>query len=255
MERKPEPDGGGGPAVGSLRIRDATILTQDDARHAVEGDLYVEDGRVTHVGRIPGNRDADRILDGRGQVVLPGLVNLHTHLAMTLLRGHADDMHLEAWLRERVWPAEERIQEPHMRAGVELGLLELISSGTTSFVDMYWMEDTVVAPASSKAGVRAWAGEGMVDIGQTEAGQPNRKVALVERSIKANRDPLVTFCPSPHGTYTCHQETYAESARVAREHQVPLHTHCGETRTEVYSVQQATGMRPLARLDAAVGRS
>ncbi|MEA3191524.1 MAG: 5-methylthioadenosine/S-adenosylhomocysteine deaminase [Thermoplasmata archaeon] len=237
--------------MASLRIRDATILTQDDHRRVVQGDVLVEDGRVTHVGAIPGSREADRTIDGRGQVLLPGLINLHTHLAMTLLRGYADDMHLEAWLRDRIWPAEDRIQERHMRAGVELALLELIASGTTSFLDMYWMEQEVVAPCASKAGVRAWAGEGMVDVGQTAAGEPNRKVAVVERSLKANRDPLVTFCPSPHGTYTCHAETYAESARLAHEHGVPLHTHCGETRTEVYDVQARTGLRPVGRLAAA----
>jgi 5-methylthioadenosine/S-adenosylhomocysteine deaminase len=236
--------------VSSLLVRNATLVTQDDARRVVHGDLYCEDGRITHVGTVAGRKEADRTLDGTGQVVLPGLVNLHTHLAMGLLRGFADDMPLESWLKDRVWPAEAKIGEGHMKAGVELGLLEMIRSGTTSFLDMYWMEESVVAPAAMAAGVRAWAGEGMVDIGQTEAGQPNRKLADVERWLRKPRDAqdLVTPCPAPHGAYTCNPETYQEAARLAQEHQVPLHTHCSETRSEVHDTQQRTGQRPVARI-------
>jgi 5-methylthioadenosine/S-adenosylhomocysteine deaminase len=240
--------------VSTLLVRNATLVTQDDSRRVLHGDLYCEDGRITHVGRVAGRKEADRTIDGTGQVVLPGLINLHTHLAMGLFRGHGDDMPLERWLSERIWPAEERIDERAMRAGVELGLAELVRSGTTSFLDMYWMEETVVAPASRAAGVRAWAGEGMVDVGQTEAGQPNRKVKDLERLLKAHRarpDPLVTPCPAPHGTYTCNLETYAEAARLSAEAEVPLHTHCSETRTEVHDVEARTGRRPVARLKEA----
>lgn len=241
------------PAAGvaTLRIKDATIVTQDEARRVLHGDVLVEDGRITHVGEAKGRKEADRTLDGRGQVLMPGLVNLHTHLAMGLLRGHGDDMHLEAWLKDRIWPAEDRIGEAEMRAGADLGLLELIRGGTTSYLDMYWLEESVMAPASRAAGVRAWVGEGMVDIHQTEPGNPNRKLAQVERFVKATqaaKDPLVTPCPSPHGTYTCYPETYAEAARISAEHGVPLHTHCSETRTEVHDVQAKSGVRPLGFL-------
>lgn len=239
--------------MASVRIRNVTIVTQDDARRVLHGDVLVEDGRITHVGEAKGRKEADRVLDGTGQVLIPGLVNLHTHLAMGLLRGYGDDMHLEAWLQQRIWPAEERIGEAEMRAGADLGLVELIRGGTTSFLDMYWMEETVIAPAARAAGVRAWVGEGMVDIHQTPAGEPNKKLVAVERFVKATKaaeDPLITPCPAPHGTYTCNPETYAEAGRIAREHEVPMHTHCSETRTEVHDVQAKTGQRPVARLAA-----
>lgn len=239
--------------MSSLRIRNATIVTQDDARRVLQGDVFVEDGRITHLGEVKGRKEADQTLDGTGQVLIPGLVNLHTHLAMGLLRGYGDDMHLEAWLQQRIWPAEAKIDEPAMRAGADLGLLELIRGGTTSFLDMYWMEESVIAPAARAAGVRAWVGEGMVDVGQTPAGEPNKKLAAVERFVKAaakGKDPLVTPCPAPHGTYTCNPETYQEAGRIAKEHGVPLHTHCSETRTEVHDVQAKTGQRPVARLAA-----
>jgi 5-methylthioadenosine/S-adenosylhomocysteine deaminase len=240
--------------LSSVLVRNTTVVTQDDSRRVVHGDLYCEDGRITHVGDIKGRKEADRTIDGTGQVVLPGLINLHTHLAMGLFRGFGDDLPLETWLKERIWPAEARIEEADMRAGVELGLLEMVRSGTTSFLDMYWMEETVVAPACRSAGMRGWLGEGMVDVGQTEAGQPNRKIADVERFLKAAKgDALVTPCPAPHGAYTCNPETFTESARLAKEHGVPLHTHCSETRTEVYDVQERTGKRPLGRIAAAGG--
>ncbi len=235
--------------MSTLRIRNATIVTQDDHRRVVHGDVFVEHGHITHVGDIPGSKEADRTLDGTGQVVLPGLINLHTHLAMGLFRGYGDDMHLEAWLKERIWPAEEKIDESAMRAGADLGLLEMIASGTTSFLDMYWMEETVMAPATRTAGMRGWLGEGMVDIHQTPAGQPNKKLADVERFVKASRkDPLITPCPAPHGTYTCNPETFQEAGRIAKEHSVPMHTHCSETRTEVYDVLAKTGRRPVTQL-------
>lgn len=236
----------------SLRIRDTTIVTQDDARRVLHGDVLVEEGRITHVGPAAGRKEADRIIDGTGQVLIPGLVNLHTHLAMGLLRGYGDDMSLEPWLETRIWPAEAKIGGPEMKAGADLGLLELIRGGTTSFLDMYWLQEDVMAPAVRAAGVRGWVGEGMVDIHQTEPGNPNKKLAGVERFIKAakaSKDPLVTPCPAPHGTYTCYPETYAEAARISREHGVPLHTHCSETRTEVHDVQAKKGLRPVGFLD------
>lgn len=237
--------------VTTLHIRDATVVTQDDSRRVLHGDVFVEDGRITHVGEVKGRKEADRTIDGRGQVLIPGLINLHTHLAMGLLRGYGDDMLLERWLEDRIWPAEERIKEPEMRAGADLGLLELIRGGTTSYLDMYWLEEAVMAPASRAAGVRAWVGEGMVDVHQTEPGNPNKKLAQVERFVKATqaaKDPLITPCPSPHGTYTCYPETYAEAGRISREHGVPMHTHCSETRTEVHDVQAKTGTRPVGVL-------
>lgn len=237
--------------MSSLLIRNATIVTQDDARKVVEGDVFVEDSRITHAGVVTGRKEADRTIDATGQVLIPGLINLHTHLAMGLLRGYADDMHLEPWLESRIWPAEERMDEAAMRAGVDLGLLEMIRGGTTSFLDMYWMEESVVAPACRRAGVRGWLGEGMIDR-VTPKGEPHPKLAGVERFAKSLRgDSLLTHCPAPHATYTCSKETMAEAARIATEYEVPLHTHCSETRKEVYGLVQSSGHRPVEYLEAA----
>lgn len=243
--RSPEP-------LSSVLIRNATILTQDDHRKVIDGDVYVEDDRITHVGQVKGRKEANHTIDGTGQVLLPGLINLHTHLPMTLFRGYGDDMLLEPWLKERIWPAEDKFTPQTMAAGAELGLLEMMLSGTTSFLDMYMWQEKTVAPVVRKAGMRAWLGEGMVDIGKTEATEFNRKLPDIERAVASSKkDPLVKFCPAPHATTTCHKVTYEESARIANEHEVPLHTHCSETRTEVYDVQGQYGQRPVAQLQAA----
>lgn len=233
--------------MASLAIRNTTIVTQDDKRRVIEGDLYIEDHRIVSVG--PKAPEADRTIDGRGQVVMPGLINLHTHVPMGLFRGYGDDMHLEAWLQQRIWPAEANLTADTMRAGADLGHLEMLMGGTTSYLDMYFMEAGPISDSCRQAGMRGWCGEGMVDIGQTEAGEANKKLGAIETSIKLTRDdPLITHCPSPHGTYTCNPETYEEAARIATKYDVPLHTHCSETRTEVYDVEKAHGKRPVQML-------
>ncbi len=231
----------------SVTIRNATIVTQDDDRRIVQGDLSIEDHRIAQIGGK--GPEADVEIDGTGQVVLPGLINLHTHVPMGLFRGYGDDMLLESWLQDRIWPAEAKLDANSMRAGADLGHLEMLMGGTTSYLDMYWMEADVIADSCRQAGLRGWCGEGMVDIGQTDEGDANKKLAEIEASIKATRDdPLITHCPSPHGTYTVWKETYVEAARIATEHGVPLHTHCSETRTEVHDVESKFGQRPISVL-------
>lgn len=230
----------------SIAVRNTTIITQDDSRRVVQGDLYIEDDKIVQVGgKAP---EADRTIDGTGQVVVPGLINLHTHVPMGLFRGYGDDMLLEPWLQERIWPAEAKLTPETMRAGADLGHLEMIANGVTSYLDMYWMEADVIAPSCRDAGLRGWCGEGMVDF-ETPEGEPNAKLKEIEASIKATRnDPLITHCPSPHGTYTASRATYTEAARIAKEYDVPLHTHCSETRTEVYDVLRDQGARPIGML-------
>lgn len=227
----------------SIAVKNTTIVTQDDSRRIVQGDLFVDDDKIVQVGGTA--PEADHTFDGTGQVVLPGLINLHTHVPMGLFRGYGDDMLLEPWLQDRIWPAEAKLTPETMRAGADLGHLEMIGNGVTSYLDMYWMEADVIADSCRTAGLRGWCGEGMVDF-ETPEGEPNAKLKEIEASIKATRnDPLITHCPSPHGTYTASRATYEESARIAKEHGVPLHTHCSETRTELYDVLRDQGARPI----------
>lgn len=237
--------------AGSLLVKNALIVTQDEHRHIhKDASLYAEDGRIVEIGNVS-TTEADTVIDGTRKIVIPGLLNIHTHLPMGLFRGYGDDMQLEAWLQERIWPAEARITEATMRAGGELGLLEMIAAGTTGFLDMYFMEP-MLAQVTATAGMRGWMGVGMVDIGTTPEGQAHERLqGEIQGFCKEYQGhELITPCPSPHGTYTCNPETLSKAAEVSAEFDVPLHIHCSETRTEVYDVENKTGKRPVAQLDA-----
>jgi 5-methylthioadenosine/S-adenosylhomocysteine deaminase len=225
------------------------VVTQDPKRRILKDtDIYQEDGKIQQIGKI--STEADTVIDATGRVVIPGLINAHTHFAMSLFRGYGDDMHLEKWLQERIWPAEARMTEATMAAGADLGLLEMIRFGTTSFLDMYFMEP-LLAERTAQAGMRGWMGWSMVDI-ETPEGQSNPRLEkmIPEFLQKWQGHETITPVVAPHGTYTCHGETLAKCAELAREHHTLLHIHLSETRTENADVENRHGRRPLAQLDA-----
>src|SRR5439155_3210664 len=141
-------------AVPSLLIRDAIVVTQDAQRRILRGDVRAEDGIITHVGNAP--QHADITLDAHGpDILLPGLVNAHTHAAMTLFRGLADDLPLESWLNHHIWPAEQRwVTAAFVRDGVQHAIAEMLRGGTTCFNDMYFFPDQT-AEMANQAGIRA----------------------------------------------------------------------------------------------------
>ncbi len=243
----------------ALVVTHATIVTQDADRRIVKGSLRVEDGSITHVGEVPADlvAAADEVLDATGCVIIPGLVNAHTHTPMTLFRGVGDDLPLEEWLQTRIWPAEGKLTAADIRAGTELALLEMIRGGTTTFSDMYFHPDETAAAAEA-AGVRAWVGVPFLDFpmpGLKPEDAPDFARAFFARW--GTRDhPLITPTLAPHSTYTCGPETLKTVAGLQQEldagegpGNVLVHTHMAETRTEVYDVEARHGARPLAQLD------
>lgn len=232
-----------------LRIKNARILTQDAQRRTLRGDVWAEDGKITHVGE--GKGQADETLDAEGRILLPGLVNTHTHLPMVLLRGYADDLPLERWLRERVWPIEERMDEAVMRIGARLACLELVAGGTTTFNDMYFFEDAI-AEEAAQAGLRGYAGWGMADLGKTQSeDEPNPKLGEAETFLKKwAKHGRVRGAIAPHAAYTCGRATYRKAAELAQTYDTLLHTHAHETRTEVYEVEKQKGQRPVPWLES-----
>lgn len=233
----------------SLIIRKAHILTQDGARRHLVGDVHVDNGVIRQVGHVKAR--ADEVIDGSRKLLIPGLVNAHTHLPMVLFRGWGDDLPLEEWLKTRIWPAEDRLDEAAIRAGTRLALLELIASGTTTFNDMYFYEDAV-AQEADKAGLRGWAGFGMVDTGKVEGDAPNPKLPECERFVqKWAEHPRIRAAPAPHATYTCGPKTYAQSYQMAERFDALVHTHLSETRSEVYELENQRGARPPKYLEQA----
>ncbi|PSQ21831.1 S-adenosylhomocysteine deaminase [Halobacteriales archaeon QS_9_67_15] len=198
----------------------------------------------------PGALDGDDELDASDGLVIPGLVNAHTHVAMTLLRGVADDKPLDAWLREDIWPVEAELTAEDVEAGAELGLVEMIKSGTTHLSDMYFHVDRIV-DAVDRAGVRAVLGHTAVTVGKDdEAAQADMQQSLdVAKAFDGAADGRVTTTFQPHSLTTVGEEYLREFVPKARDADLPIHFHANETQNEVDPIVDEHGVRPLEYAD------
>jgi 5-methylthioadenosine/S-adenosylhomocysteine deaminase len=231
----------------SILIKQATILTQNTSRQRLSGDVYIDDHLIVELSKKPLSLEADYKIDGINKLVLPGLINAHTHIPMTLFRGYGDDMLLKDWLAERIWPVEAKLDKNSIEVGTKLGLLEMIASGTTSYLDMYFFEETI-AKVTERVGMRGFLGFALIDFDTPEY-ESTDLVPHCEDFVKRWKgNPLISPMIAPHSTYSCNPETLKKSLEIATRHHVPLHTHCSETRDEVYDVEKKYGVRPVQQL-------
>ena len=231
----------------SILIKNATILTQNKKRQQLHGDIYTENNKITEIAKKPISIEADFKIDGRNKLVLPGLINTHTHIPMTLLRGYGDDMVLQSWLEERIWPVESKLNSKAVAVGTQLSLLEMIASGTTTFIDMYFFEDTI-GKISENVGMRGFLGFALIDSGTPEYNYKELLTKCDEFVRRWKNNELVQPVIAPHAAYTCGPETLQKSLQIAMKHNVFLHMHCSETREEVYTVQEKYSLRPVDHL-------
>jgi len=232
------------PASCDVLLENATVLTMDveftryDASAiAVTGDAIVAIGPdATHYVA------AERV-DCGGRVILPGLINAHTHVAMSLLRGLADDLRLDVWLMGYMMPVEREFVTPEfVRLGTQLGCAEMIRSGITCFADMYYFEEAV-AEATADAGLRALCGQTVLRFPAPDAASFEDGLARARSFIaRWNGHPLIVPAPAPHAPYTCTPEILRACADLAAEFDVPLHTHLSETLLEVEDSRRVNGM-------------
>src|SRR6267142_5319545 len=231
-------------ATCDLRLTNATVLTMDQ-RFTVHrrSCVAITGDSIVAVGAGADGYTAADTIDCRGRVVMPGLVNAHTHVPMTLLRGLADDLRLDVWLMGYMMPVERAFVSPDfVRLGTRLGCAEMIRSGVTCFADMYYFEDAV-AEATVEAGMRALCG-------QTVLRFPTPDATSYEDSLVRARDfivrwrghPLIVPAPAPHAPYTCTPEILRACAELAVEFDVPLHIHLAETTQEVDDSRRINGM-------------
>ena len=227
-----------------LLLINGQVLAMDEAFtvHA-GGAVAIRDGRILALGDIAGQFDAVDTVDCAGRVVMPGLVNAHTHAPMTLLRGLADDLRLDVWLMGYMMPVEREFVRPEFVAlGTQLACAEMIRSGTTCFADMYYFEESV-AEAAAAAGLRALCA-------QTVLKFPSPDAASFEDALARARDfiarwkghELIVPAVAPHAPYTCTTEILRLCAELACEFDVPLHTHLAETTFEVEQSRHEHGM-------------
>jgi 5-methylthioadenosine/S-adenosylhomocysteine deaminase len=232
----------------SLLVRDCSwIVTQDSARSVLRNaSVYVEDGKIAEIGSRT-RHDADRVLDGHGMILLPGLVNTHTHVPMVIFRGYADDMLLQEWLSNKIWKLEPNMTEDTCYWGTMLGCLEMIASGTTTFNDMYFFVESE-AKAIRDMGIRAVLSSVIIDL-TPDPKLHRENASKVLGFLKEISNPLVTPAVAPHSVYSCSEETLQwAKARADKEH-VLVHTHMAETRKEQGDIENKLGLKVVEYLD------
>ncbi|MBF0177210.1 MAG: amidohydrolase [Magnetococcales bacterium] len=226
----------------TLFIQDARLL--DDRRVHIQ----IDNGLITAIGEeLAPPHPGTEILDARGMVVTPGLLNGHTHAAMTLFRGYGDDMHLMDWLQNRIWPAEAKMTEADVYWGTKLACLEMIRSGTVQFHDMYWHYHAV-ARAVDEMGLRAGVGAILLDVAEAQGDQLQ---AESERLLSETRrySSRIQYEHAPHSIYVVNESRLRWLADFSEKHATRVNIHLSETTREVAECQARHGLRPAFYLD------
>jgi 5-methylthioadenosine/S-adenosylhomocysteine deaminase len=243
------------PRQVSLVITGGTVVTMDPARRVIQDGAVAVDGRdivgVDTSETIRRQFRGQETVDAAGQVIMPGLINTHTHAPMVLFRGLADDLALMDWLNKYIFPAEAKMVSPEfVRAGTRLAALEMIESGTTTFADMYYFEEEI-ATATKAAGLRAVLGQTVIQFPVADAKTPADALTRAEAFIKAFKDdPLITPAVAPHAMYTLDGATLKAARELSRRYGVPTLIHLAETRDEVKTAQERFKSSPVAYLDS-----
>ena len=223
-----------------------SVLLRDVELDGQATQIYIEENRIAEIGK---RREADVVVEGKGKIALPGMVNLHTHTPMVLLRGFGDDLPLQEWLETKVWPQEAKLTPEDVYWGAKLACLEMLKSGTTTFLDMYFHMDQV-ARAAKEMGLRAFLAEGVIDLGvPSRAEEQFRAAEETNRRIEAMRSPRITPVLGPHAIYTVSEPSLLRFREIADKKGYRIHAHLSETRREVDDCVAQHGMRPAAYLD------
>ncbi len=242
-------------SVVDIVILGGTVVTVDKDRRVIEnGAVAIKGGKIVAVGtraEIARQYRAKQTINAAGKAVIPGLINTHTHVPMSLFRGIADDLDLQEWLTKFIFPAEAKnVDEAFVRAGTRLGLAEMIRGGTTTYCDMYYFEDAI-ADETKKAGMRGVLGETIIDFPVPDNKTWEAGLAYTERFIKKwQNDPLIVPAVAPHAPYTVSQEHLLQARDLSNRLKAPLVIHLAEANTETEFIQQKhQGMRPIAFMD------
>ncbi len=239
----------------SLVVTGGTVVTVDATRRVIpRGAVAIDGTRIVAVGtasEIAARFQARATIDATGQVVMPGLINTHTHAPMVLYRGLADDLALMEWLQKYIFPAEAKTVTPaFVRAGTRLAALEMIQSGTTTYADMYYFEEEI-AGVTKAAGLRGVLGQTVIQFPVADAKTPAEALRRAEAFIqKFKNDDLIVPAVAPHALYTNDQATLLAARDLAIKYQVPLLIHLAETEDEVKAARDKGGMSPTGYLES-----
>lgn len=226
------------------------IVSMDETKPKIFfGDVLIEGRIITKIG-IDLSRDAHKVIEGKNRLLMPGLINIHTHVSMTLLRSYCDDISLFDWLENKVWPMENKMTKECIKAGTELGIAEMLLSGTTTFLDMY-TEMYQVALAVKETGIRSYLSKGMIFRDNEKINQKNLKeTEILIKEFHNESEGRIQFLVGPHAIYTNPKKFLEAQLAIAKKFNVGIHIHVSETRKEVETALENYGLSPVAYLES-----
>ena len=233
--------------MGAVLISGAIIVSMDESRaDYFTGDLLIEGGRIAAHSEKPGGIDrgrAARVIDGKKLIIMPGLINTHGHVAMTLFRGYADDIPLKEWLEQKIWPVEAHLDGDDVYWGTMLGIVEMLKGGTTTFTDMYFFMDRV-AEAAAEGKIRAVLARGLIGVSGESDASLKEAAAFLEKWHGA-AGGRINATLGPHAPYTCPPDFLRKVMAVAERTGRPLQIHLAETAGEVRTCLDEHGCTPV----------
>ncbi len=234
-----------------ILVENGTVLTLNTNDTEISnGAVVISKDTITAIGPAIDFSDwsISRVIDANGGIIMPGLINSHTHASMTCFRGLADDLPLMTWLNDYIFPAEAKLDDHKVYAGALLACAEMIMSGTTCFCDMYLFEDAV-ARAARQAGVRAVVGEVLYDFDSPNYGPIEKGFEYTQTLIETWKDdPLVSIAVEPHSTYLCGPQLLKKAFNLSQSHGLPLVIHLAESKSEVAQIKERYGRTPVEHL-------
>lgn len=232
-----------------LLLKDcAQVITQDNKRNILKDtDILIKDGIIKELGENLST--TGKTMDCKDRLAMPGLINTHNHLAMSLFKGYGDDMPLDKWLQEKIWPAEAKLDDASVKYGVLLAMIEMIKTGTTCFNDLYFSTDAILKSARS-TGLRGFVAYGMIDLGNPE--KTESEIEATKSFLKnftSDKNSLIKPMLGPHSPYTCSKDLLEKTKRLANKNNLPIHIHVSETKKEIDDSIKDKGMRPVEYLN------
>ncbi len=227
------------------------ILTMDEnLTEYRDADIVIKGDRIVDIGKDKKNEYFGKTIVCKNKIAIPGLINTHTHAAMTLLRGYGSDNPLKVWLEEYIWPVEGKfVSYEFVRDGTEIAVYEMLRNGITTFVDMYFYENAV-ADVLNTVGMRGVLAGGILDFPVPGAKTPNEAIAKTEEFYKEHQNSeYITVAVGPHAPYTCSPETLKKAMDLAEKYNLLYHIHLSETKYEIEQIKEKYGNTPIKHLE------
>lgn len=228
----------------SLLIKNISLIPVDGKNQVLENiNIYILEDKIFHIGEIREDIEVERVIDGKNKLAMPGLINAHTHLGMSLLRNYADDLPLHDWLTKAIWPIEAKLNSKDIYWGSLLSMVEMIQSGSTAFCDMYFSMDEV-GKGLIESGMRGVLTRGLIE----EPNNPNRKLDETRdlfNNFHGKGNGRVKVMVAPHAPYTCSPDFLLKAMDLAKELNTGIHIHLSETKKEVEDSYKTYGKSPI----------